>query len=266
MVKLTISTAGWDYKDWFGLFYPKKLEKSKQLEYYSKFFKIVELNSTFYNLPSENMVSNWKNRVSNDFRFIIKIWQDISHKMDDDDLDANTIEFFARLSLLKPKIEGFLLQLPPWFKYSESHLVKLKVLINKFPPEYKYIIELRDNSWFDIKILSKFIDREKVILCTTYMPNLIPFYLQLQKFYYIRLIGDRELTKFNRIQRDQKDSLSHLYKNILDLKEAPNVYEIFIIVNNHFQGAAPESVNQLNKKFGLETRSFSSQKQLTDFS
>ncbi|MFX1600066.1 MAG: DUF72 domain-containing protein, partial [Promethearchaeota archaeon] len=126
-------------------------------------------------------------------------------------------------------------------------------------------IELRDNSWFDPEILSKFIDGKNKILGTTYMPTIIPYYLPTQSYYYIRLIGDRELTFFNRIQRDQKDALNNLYKNVQSIIKKPNIYEIFIIVNNHFQGMAPESVNDLKKKFGLSYRSFSNQKSLTDF-
>ena len=265
MAKIVVGTAGWDYKDWVGSFYPKNLEKSHHLEYFSKFFNIVEINSTFYNLPSENMVINWNNRVPENFRFNVKVWQKITHNLEDSDLDSYIIEFFARLKHLKAKINGFLLQFPPWFKYSESHLHKLKFLLKEIPSEYKYVIELRDNSWFKPEILSKFIDGNHKIHGTTYIPGVLPYYTTNQNYYYIRLIGDRELNIFNRIQRDQREALNHLYKNIQNLMKDPSIYEIFIIVNNHFQGHAPESVNTIKKKFGLSYRSFSNQKSLTDF-
>ncbi|MFW9826829.1 MAG: DUF72 domain-containing protein [Candidatus Thorarchaeota archaeon] len=265
MAKLYLGTAGFYYKDWVGTFYPKTLEKTHFLEYFSKYFNLVEINSTFYNLPSEDMVIHWKNRVSENFRFIIKVWQKITHDLDNPDLDSNIIEFFSRLNLLKSKVTGFLLQFPPWFKFSESHLEKLIQLIEKMPLQYNYIIELRDNSWYDIDILSKFIDGEKLILGTTYMPNIIPYYLVNQKSYYIRLIGDRKLKKFDRIQREQKQAIDHLYNNVKKMLNDSNIYRIFIIVNNHFQGAAPESVNLLKKKFGLSYHNYTGQKNLTDF-
>ncbi|MFX0105755.1 MAG: DUF72 domain-containing protein [Candidatus Hodarchaeota archaeon] len=265
MVKISIGTAGWDYKDWSGPFYPKKLVKSQHLEYFSKFFNLVEINSTFYNLPSEDMAINWNKRVPKNFRFIVKIWQKITHNLEDPELDSRIIEFFSKLEQLKPKIAGFLLQFPPWFKYSENHLQKLKSLINRIPSIYRYIIEIRDNSWFNPEILSKFIDGENVILGTTYMPGVIPYYMLNQNFYYVRLIGDREITIFNRIQRDQKDDLNDLYKNIQNLMNTPNIYEIFIIVNNHFQGFAPESVNNLKKMVGLPYRALSTQKNLIEY-
>jgi len=265
MVKISIGTAGWDYKDWIGPFYPKNLKKSQHLEYFSKFFNLVEINSTFYNLPSEDMVINWNNRVPENFRFIVKVWQKITHNLEDPDLDSHIFNFFSKVKRLKPKIFGFLLQFPPWFKYSESHLHKLNLLLKEIPSEYKYIIELRDNSWLNPEILSEFIDGNQIILGTTYKPGILPYYLPNQKCYYIRLIGDRELTIFNHVQRDQIEALNHLEKNIQNLLKISKIYEIFIIVNNHFAGFAPESVNDLKKKWGLSYRVFNKQKRLVDF-
>lgn len=265
MAKIDIGTAGWDYKDWVGSFYPKQLERTQHLEYFSKYFNIVEINSTFYNLPSRDMVKNWKLRVPEEFHFIVKVWQKITHNLNDPELDLNIGKFFSTMELLKGKIKAFLLQFPPWFKYSERHFGKLKSILNELPSEYKYIVELRDNSWFNSEILLKFIDGNQIILGTTYMPGVVPYYLENQKYYYIRLIGDRKLTVFNRIQRNQKDALIDLYKNVQNLNKIPEIYEIFIIVNNHFQGSAPESVNHLRKKFGIRFHSFNPQKSLAEY-
>ena len=265
MVKIKIGTAGWDYKDWIGPFYPKQLEKTRYLPYFSRFFDIVEINSTFYNLPTENMVLNWKNRVPENFRFVVKVWQKITHNLNEPDLEFFINQFFSVMALLNEKVEYFLLQFPPWFKYTESHLKKLILLLKEIPSEFKYILELRDNSWFNPTVLSNFIDGKNNILGTTYKPGIIPYYLDNQSVYYIRLIGDRELTIFNRIQREQKDALSDLNKNINKFVKSPNIHEIFIIVNNHFAGFAPESVNSLKQKWDLHHHVFNTQKNLFDF-
>ncbi|MFX1376265.1 MAG: DUF72 domain-containing protein [Promethearchaeota archaeon] len=265
MVKIHIGTAGWDYKDWVGSFYPKKLERNQHLEFFARFFNVVEINSTFYNLPSIDMVKNWKLRVPEEFRFFIKMWQKITHNLDDPELDSNIEKFFSTMIHLNGKIKAFLLQFPPWFKFTESHLDKLISLLNKLPTIYRYIVELRDNTWFSSGILSKFIDGNKILLGTTYMPEIIPYYYENQRYYYIRLIGDRKITVFNRIQRTQKLALKNLYKNIQNLIKTPDIYEIFIIVNNHFQGFAPESTIFIKKKFGITYHSFNPQKSLTDY-
>ena len=265
MAKINIGTAGWDYKDWVGSFYPKKLGRSQQLAYFSKYFDIVEVNSTFYNIPSIDMVKNRELRVPENFRFIVKVWQKITHNLDDPELDSKIVNFFSTMEVLKGKIKAFLLQFPPWFKFSESHLNKLKSILKNFPSNYKYIVELRENSWFKFEILSNFIDGKKIILGTTYMPGIVSYYMENQESYYIRLIGDRKLTVFNRIQRNQKDALINLYENVQNLSQTPEIYEIFIIVNNHFQGSAPESVNNLRKKFGIEFHNFNPQRSLAEF-
>ncbi|MFX1503126.1 MAG: DUF72 domain-containing protein [Promethearchaeota archaeon] len=265
MAKITFGTAGFFYKDWFGSFYPKQLEKSQLLRHFSKFFNIVEINSTFYNLPSIEMVTNWYNRVPDKFRFIIKIWQKITHELNENELDNRIQEFFSRLIPLKEKLFGILLQFPPWFKFTEKHLDQLIFLIKNLPSQYKYIIELRDNSWFNTDATLNMIDGKKLILGTTYMPNVKSYYMQNQNYYYIRLIGDRILTEFNRIQRSQKESYENLFKNLRNIIKDQNVYEIFIIVNNHFQGNAPESIKLIKQKLGLSYHNFNNQKNIFDF-
>lgn len=260
-----IGCAGWDYKDWIGPFYPKNLERFHHLEYYAKHFDRVEINSTFYNIPSEEMVINWIKRVPDSFCYIVKVWQKISHNLNDPDLDSFIEKFFLRMMYLKEKISKFLIQFPPWFKYTEKHHRQLVQLLKEIPSEYEYVIELRDNSWFNPKILFNIIDGSKFILGTTYMPGITPYYMSDQKIYYIRLIGDRELNVFNRIQRKQEEALNHLNKNIQKLLNSPTIYEIFIIVNNHFAGFAPESVNELKKRFDLPIKPFNQQKKLSDF-
>jgi uncharacterized protein YecE (DUF72 family) len=265
MVKKGFGCAGWDYKDWIGPFYPKPLERYNHLEFYSKFFDIIEVNSTFYNLPNKTTVTNWYNQVPPDFKFIVKVWQKITHNLNDSDLDYLISQFFSQLSPLREKTLLFLLQFPPWFKFTEKHASQLKFLSDELPSEHKYVIELRDNSWFKEDIVSEFIDGDQFILGTTYMPGIKAYYSNDQKTYYVRLIGDRELNVFNRIQRNQEESINDLLNNLKLLEKKPRVFEIFIIVNNHFQGNAPESVNLLKKRLNLPIKEFNQQKKLSDY-
>jgi len=265
MVKISIGCAGWDYKDWVSTFYPKPLERYNRLEFYTKFFDIIEINSTFYNIPNKATVINWYNQVPADFKFTVKVWQKITHNLNDFDYDYLISQFFSQLAPLREKVVVYLLQFPPWFKFTKKHFKQLKFLCNELPPEHKYVIELRDNSWFKKDIVSEIIDGSRFILGTTYMPGIEAYYLPRQKIYYVRLIGDRELTVFSRIQRDQEENLSNLINKINTLKESPNIFEIFIIVNNHFQGNAPESVNQLKKRLNLPLKEFNQQKKLSDY-
>lgn len=263
--KIHFGTAGWNYNDWIGPFYPRFLGRSQQLKFYSDYFKFVEINSTFYNLPQINSVETWYEAVPDNFYFIVKVWSEITHKLGDNGLTERLDEFLYRLNPLKEKLSGFLFQFPPWFKFSESHETKLNNLINLLPIDIKSFIELRDNSWFNPKILSNLINGKNIVLATTYMPGISPFYLEHQQIYYIRLIGDRKLTKFNKIQRTQDKVIEDLFQNLKNLKKFPEIYEIFIIVNNHFAGFAPETINQLKRGLDLPIINFSPQKNLSDF-
>jgi len=265
MPKIYVGCAGWDYKDWVGPFYPKNIERFHHLEFYAKYFDIVEINSTFYNLPSEEIVNNWALRIPNTFSYTVKVWQKISHNLNDSELESYIAQFFSRMVYLKEQTSKFLIQFPPWFKYTDKHFKQLTNLLKEIPSEYRYVIELRDNSWFETNLLSEIIDGSRVILGTTYLPRIIPCYMPHQKIYYIRLIGDRELNVFNRIQRTQEEAINDLTQNIQNLIESPEIYEIFIIVNNHFAGFAPESANELKKRFDLPIKRFNQQKKIFDY-
>jgi len=265
MARIHIGCAGWDYKDWVGPFYPKLLESHNRLVFYTRYFNVIEINTTFYSLPKISIVQNWSDQVPEDFKFTVKVWQEITHKSKEPNIEDSISQFFYRLSPLKDKIFAYLLQFPPWFKYSEKHIHQLKYIISELPIENTYVIELRDNSWFYEDLLSEIIKSSTIILGTTYMPGIKAYYMPRQNSYYIRLIGDRELTVFDRIQRDQEEKLSNLVDEIHVLKEFPNINEIFIIVNNHFQGNAPESVNLLKKRLNLPLKEFNQQKRLSDY-
>lgn len=265
MTRLKVGTAGWAYRGWVGPFYPHRLERKEHLSYYASFFDINEINAPFYNLPSVEMVNNWYERVSEDFQFFVKVWKEITHKIHENVLKSKVSIFFDRFGPLEEKIRGFLFQFPPWFKYSEDNLEKLQYLVDLLPDGNLYFIEFRDDSWYETDRLSEIIDGKTTILVTSYLEGSRAVYYPDQKYYYIRLIGDRSINVFNRIQRERKELLNDLRSHIDQLQNDPTIKEIFIIVNNHFTGFAPETANELKKLWDLPVKSFSTQTTITDF-
>ena len=265
MMKIYVGTAGWDYNDWVGPFYPPKFEIYRYLPYYAKYFDIIEVNSSFYSIPTLEMTESWNSRVNESFRFTLKVWQNITHKIANPQIEIDIDNFVTNIKPLKDKISLLILQFPPWFKHSEKHENHLKLILNSFPKDYQLAVELRDNSWFE-KDGTEFIESNKNFnLVTTYLQNVKPYFPLNQELYYIRLIGNRELSKFNRVQRDQKKSMDHLYTNIKKLQKKTNIREIFIIVNNHFSGFAPETANQIKKDLNLTVKNFSHQVRISEF-
>jgi uncharacterized protein YecE (DUF72 family) len=97
------------------------------------------------------------------------------------------------------------------------------------------------------------------------LEGIFPYYHPKQKIYYIRLIGDRQFSVFDRVQRENKEELTEIIRNIKNLEKNPSIYEIFIIVNNHYSGFAPETANLLKRELSIPIRNFDQQKRMSDY-
>ena len=113
MATYFIGTSGWHYDDWRRLFYPREIKKSAWLEFYSRHFTTVELNNTFYRLPSEAAFYNWHDTTPGDFIFAIKASRFITHIKRLKDTQEAITNFMSRAALLKNKLGPILYQLPP---------------------------------------------------------------------------------------------------------------------------------------------------------
>lgn len=264
-INIYIGCAGWLYEDWKRVFYPDGLRTHNYLSYYSKFFDLVEINSTFYKLPTKETVSNWYERVPETFQFIVKMWQEVTHKLNNPEILSLQTQFFERIEPLKDKIYAILFQFPPWLHYSQISLDQVNKLVKNCLLGYNYVLEFRHNSWFKESILNQISDGQSIVIGTSYLKNLIPYYKSNQNKYYIRLIADRQLKVFNRVQRENKEEISDLLQVIKSARKDANIYEIFIIVNNHYTGFAPETVNSLKEKLNLSFKNFSQQKKMSDY-
>ncbi|MPZ05397.1 MAG: DUF72 domain-containing protein [Nitrososphaeraceae archaeon] len=116
-----IGCSGWSYSSWQGPFYPKSIENSRWLKYYSSVFDYVEIDLSFYGIPNEFMVKNRYKRTPSNFRFTVKFPKVITHdkrlyNFDKDQLD----HFFDSMSELKEKLLALLIQLPPSMQLSKD--------------------------------------------------------------------------------------------------------------------------------------------------
>ena len=159
--KLYIGTSGWSYPKgegaWKGYFYPTT-GKINELEYYSQFFKTVEINSTFYRPPNPGYVYNWVRRVPDDFLFTVKLWQKFTHpKMykestgEEAVISQEDVDTFNRS--LEPlmkygKLGALLAQFPPSFKNDSFGRQIISAVIKTFN-QYRLAVELRHRSWSD---------------------------------------------------------------------------------------------------------------------
>jgi len=264
-MEIKIGSAGWSYKDWVGPFYPKKKNPNEYLSYYSEFFDVVEINSTFYNIPQRSTISGWLDEVPDDFLFSVKVWCDITHNRNLGEVEERISAFLSNLELLEQNISHYLLQFPPSFKFSEKNVKYLRLIIKNFVTDKQIVVEFRDNSWFDSKFLNDFFINDHLILGVVYLDDITPYYLDNQKSNYIRVIGDRKLTEFNRVQRSNDIIWDHLKKKVDSMRDEVDITYIFIIFNNHYSGFSPHDSIRLKKELNLKYKDYSKQKSLLDF-
>lgn len=139
-----IGTSGWHYKHWLGNFYPSKLPAAKMFEWYSRYFHTVELNNSFYRLPTEEAVLRWRELAPPGFTFALKASRFITHMKKLKDPEPSIHKFFDRAFLLNRKLGPILFQLPPnW----PVNLVRLEEFLETLARGHRYVFEFRDKSW-----------------------------------------------------------------------------------------------------------------------
>jgi uncharacterized protein YecE (DUF72 family) len=142
-----LGTIGWSYNFWKGKFYPNKEAPKDYLKYYATQFNSVEVDSTFYRIPSQLTVFNWKLQTPENFLFSLKFPQMITHVKMLKECEYETEVFLGRVRLLGDKLGVLLLQFPP--NFSIDHLPNLKAYLEKLPKEIRFAVEVRNKSWLN---------------------------------------------------------------------------------------------------------------------
>ncbi len=150
-MRVATGTSGYAYKEWKGTFYPEKLPPDRMLRYYGEQFSTVEINNTFYRMPSEKVLLNWAAQVPDGFRFVLKASQRITHQKRLQDAGEELGYFLMTSSVLGPKLGPTLFQLPPNFK---KDLPRLEAFLDLLPNHWRAAVEFRHASWQDEDVLA----------------------------------------------------------------------------------------------------------------
>ena len=140
-----IGTSGYNYPEWRGNFYPEKFPATKMLPYYAERFSTVEINYTFYRMPSAKTIAGWDAETPAGFTFALKAPKRITHDARLKDVDEPLRYFLDAARPLGPKLGPLLFQLPPFFKQDLGRLSDLLVLL---PAGLRCAFEFRHGSWF----------------------------------------------------------------------------------------------------------------------
>jgi uncharacterized protein YecE (DUF72 family) len=145
-MKIYTGTSGFGYTEWKGNFYPDKISGKKMLAYYSSRLETVEINNTFYRMPTANVVKSWTEQVPKGFLFAIKAPQVITHIKRLQNVGQETRYFLGAISILGRKLGCVLFQFPASF---HEDLKLLKGFLGLIPPKIPCAFDFRSASWLN---------------------------------------------------------------------------------------------------------------------
>ncbi len=146
MPRVLVGTSGYNYPEWRGTFYPEKFSTDKMLAYYAERFSTVEINYTFYRLPTEKLLAGWAAGTPDTFTFTLKAPRRITHDAKLQRCEDLTQAFCSTAKTLGSKLGVLLFQLPPNFKKDAA---VLDAFTETLPEGTRAAFEFRHPSWFD---------------------------------------------------------------------------------------------------------------------
>ena len=144
-MRVLIGTSGYNYPEWKGSFYPPEIRPAQMLQYYAERLSTVEVNYTFYRMPTTKVVQGWDAATPPGFTFVLKAPQRITHIARLKDVDDPLRFFLDCARSLGNKLGPILFQLAPTFKKDAGRLGDLLALV---PPNFRCAFEFRHDSWF----------------------------------------------------------------------------------------------------------------------
>jgi uncharacterized protein YecE (DUF72 family) len=241
---------GFGYKDWQGVFYPSGVGSRDYLEYYSRIFNAVEMDTTFYGIPRASTVEGWGAATPEDFKFCAKTPRAITHDLELAGAASQMKEFTDAMRLLGNKLGAILVQLPPSFDISH-HLV-LAAFLEELPQSaagIRVAVEFRHRSWFTPEIDS-LLRAHGVCRAATEFPRLPKQVQQTASFLYVRWIGRHGSYDHHNHERvDKTPELKEWWSLIqANLDPVDSVYGFF---NNDYAGFAAGTCNKFKELAGF---------------
>jgi uncharacterized protein YecE (DUF72 family) len=195
---ILIGTSGYNYPEWKGSFYPSDLPAAKMLPYYASKFSTVEINYTFYRMPTPKLIAGWRAQVPPEFRFTLKAPKRITHdkRLRAGEVAESVNGFITAASELGPQMAALLFQLPPNFKKDVGLLKEFLALL---PPKTTAAFEFRNASWLEDDVFEALRTRN-IALCFADSEIRETPLVQTADYAYFRLrdegYGDADIAKW----------------------------------------------------------------------
>jgi uncharacterized protein YecE (DUF72 family) len=237
-----IGCSGWNYDSWrHGVFYPERCPARLWLEYYARSFDTVEVNATFYRLPTVKAVQGWVDQTPDDFVLAVKMSRYVTHVKRLRELDASIKLFYARIEPLvrAGKLGPVLWQLPPTFRRDDARLTEALAQL----PAGRHAFEFRHSSWFVPEVM-ELLRRHGAALVIGDRP-------EVHSFQTHELTADWTFVRFHSGSRGRRGnySESELREWAGRIRSWP-VREAFVYFNNDWEGFAPQNALRLKELLG----------------
>lgn len=229
--QLRIGTSGYAYKEWKGNFYPPKFPDKEMLAFYGKQFPTVEINNTFYRMPTENVVQQWAKSVPEGFQFAVKANQQITHIQRLRNCESTLKRFLEVASVLSEgnHLGPILVQLPPNFK---CDLPLLEEFLKLRPETFRFAFEVRHASWYTEETYA-LLRRHGVALCLAETDDQTPPDVLTADFVYVRLRRENYTPKILDAWKKRFDTWTH------------NGVDVYVYCKHEDEGKAPAYAKRL---------------------
>ena len=235
---IRIGCSGWQYKHWRGDFYPAELPTSRWFAHYALSFDTVEINNSFYRLPSAETFTKWREQAPSRFLYAVKASRFLTHMKKLKDPSDPLARFFDNARQLGSRFGPVLYQLPPRWPVNVE---RLEIFLRALPRGYRHTIEFREPSWYDPRVY-ELLRRHDVALCLHDMQGSASGKLVVGPFIYVRFhFGTQKYG--GRYADDRLDE----WAEWLAARAADGLH-VFAYFNNDAGGHAPRDAVRLRQK------------------
>jgi uncharacterized protein YecE (DUF72 family) len=240
---IRIGTSGFHYRHWVGPFYPEKTPTSKMLEYYIQHFDTLELNNSFYRLPTVSAFECWRDATPKDFVFAVKASRFITHNKKLKDPENAIENLLPRAENLGRKLGPILFQLPPKWKINVE---RLENLLQILPREHRYAFEFRELSWLKPEVL-RVLERFNAAFCIYELAGYHTPFTLTADFVYVRLHGPAA----GKYQGSYSDEKLREWADRIE-KWTTHMKAIYVYFDNDQAGYAAQNALALKRALSLQ--------------
>ena len=186
-MQLLPGTSGFSYKEWKGRFYPEDAKPADWLHYYAQHLPAVEINNSFYRMPSPQVLEGWAAEISSTVQFVIKSPRQITHFRRLRDVEEPLADLQKSLELLGPSQGPVLFQLPPKMP---KDLPRLQKFLAQLPNSWRVVVQFGDPRWLEEDVFAA-LRAENVVLCLTDEENKVTPLVATADWGYVRLRNEK---------------------------------------------------------------------------